>query len=63
MSMTEEGKSGLRLPKPVALEILHRQLAKPWFFRDGFDRESVLFLHAVTAKWASSAVPEGKAEL
>ena len=62
MSMTEEGKSGLRLPKQVALELLHRQLAKPWLVRLGYDREAVMFLQSVTAKWASSAVPEGKVE-
>jgi hypothetical protein len=60
MSMTEDVKSGQRLPRPMALELLHRQLAKPWLFRNGYDREAVLYLQAVTAKWASSAVSEGK---
>ncbi len=60
MSMTEDVKTGQRLPKLYALELLRRQLAKPWLVRMAYDRDTVMFLQAVTARWASSAVPEGK---
>jgi hypothetical protein len=62
MSMNEEGKTGQRLPKPYALELLRRQLATPWLIRMAYDRETVMMLHEITARWASSAVPEGKSE-
>ncbi len=60
MSMTEDVKTGQRLPRPYALELLHRQLAKPWLIRMAYDRETVMYLQWITARWESSAVPEGK---